>query len=915
MTLLLSDDALRARGNVANSTLASLADGLTRELELVMTRELYVPNEKAVLSREGGRCPRDGTTLEFDPFSPHRHRCGSCGEIYTGVAHDRFWIFWYQLWLAERALHGALLGRLRCNESAASFAASVLDRYADRYLLYPNRDNVLGPTRPFFSTYLESIWLLNLSIAADLLEVPQGQFDNVLGRVRDRIIEPSSKLIASYDEGASNRQVWNDAALFAANRLLGRNDRAAEALLGKSGIVFHLQNGLLADGTWYEGENYHLFAHRGLWYGITMAEAAGVAVPSELLARFGEGFATPFLTMLPDLTLPSRRDSQYAISVRQPRFAELCELGIAREKGQGDARLRGVLYRLYGDDGTRGGGSGRARSTADVERNLPATGLTRGDLGWRSLLFARPDLPVLAPEPLGTVLLDAQGLAVFRRADERVYIALDYGASGGGHGHPDRLNVLLSDATTRWLDDMGTGSYVDASLHWYRSTLAHNAPRFNGSDQQRVDGELLAFDEHRDAGWVSAEVIGLAPGVAAQRTLVAMSDYVLDELVWQSDAPVALDLPMHVDPVAFEISPPTGTEPNDARGDLRDSLGVIRVLSYQPIPPLNQLHIRARHGDRTLVGIVRASAPGTLFHVTAPGAPSHPPHPFLILHIPACGKPGWIHSLWSWTANIENVSSDDNGTTTTVDLPDGSMDRHARTKNGWRVECIRHDSRTLIELRGLRRPRSPRVRPTSSVRARATELRVGRRITFELGREQYRQAEETWDEAGKPTATVNLVLTLQNDLELEIDVRKLDALTFVGRDAVNAYDNESPDINGDGVQLYFANAAGASAWILVPEAEAEEQGKVRTRVIDGWETSRHIEASWRRTRDGYQLRARIVVAPGVPEFALGVVINEKPPGRERRRGQLVLAGAPGEFVYLRGDREERERLPRFHLRN
>jgi hypothetical protein len=46
---------------------------------------------------------------------------------------------------------------------------------------------------------------------------------------------------------------------------------------------------------------------------------------------------------------------------------------------------------------------------------------------------------------------------------------------------------------------------------------------------------------------------------------------------------------------------------------------------------------------------------------------------------------------------------------------------------------------------------------------------------------------------------------------------------------------------------------------------------------------------------------------------LGVVVNEKPAGRERRRGQLVLGGARGEFVYLRGDREDLDRLPRFAI--
>jgi hypothetical protein len=48
---------------------------------------------------------------------------------------------------------------------------------------------------------------------------------------------------------------------------------------------------------------------------------------------------------------------------------------------------------------------------------------------------------------------------------------------------------------------------------------------------------------------------------------------------------------------------------------------------------------------------------------------------------------------------------------------------------------------------------------------------------------------------------------------------------------------------------------------------------------------------------------------------LDLIVNEKPPGRERRRGQLLLSGASGEFVYLRGDRHEVARLLRFSLKN
>ena len=922
MTLLVGEQVLRARSIVASAALAPLADGLTAELAPVLERELYVPREKALLSREGGRCPRDGATLAFDPFSPHRHRCPTCGAIYSGVLHDRFWVFWYQLWLAERAVHGALLANLRRDEPAGAFAAKVLERYSDEYLLYPNRDNVLGPTRPFFSTYLESIWLLNLCIATDLLERWRPEFAEVGARARERIIEPSAAIIASYDEGASNRQVWNDAALVAANRLLGRDDLVERALFGPSGVVQHLGHGLLKDGTWYEGENYHLFAHRGLWYGVTMAEAAGLTLPSDLLARFQEGFATPFLTALPDMTLPSRRDSQYAISLRQPRFAELCELGLARQTGDGDSRLRGVLRHLYEDPFSRGD-TGRAQSTADVERNLPGTHLSRGDLGWRSLLFARPTLPALDAQPLGTVLLAAQGLAVFRRADDRVYVALDYGASGGGHGHPDRLNVLLSDGATRWLDDMGTGSYVDPSLHWYRSTLAHNAPMFNTSEQRRVDGELLAFEEHGDAGWVSARALDLFPGVAAMRTLVVMPDYMLDELAWEANSSVVMDLPIHVDPAAVTIRrfvPDDYVQAFEPDAAFEGALGVLDDVSARSLGARTAARISARDRERVLDGFVMSSCSAVLFRMTGPGAPGHGRHPFLILRVATAGEPAWVRTVWSWTGDVESMWLDPKGAATTVERRDGSHDRHShrwtdtRHWSGYRVERIAGDARRIIDLAGLApsdsASASRRRDPPPQIQGR---LLVGSALEFELAGDQYRRSEESWDEAGRPTAQIE-IRREPNELAIDVTVHKAGDLTFVPSQAVNPYDNESPDINGDGVQLYLSNDRGASAWVLVPETAPAEKGMVRIRKVDQWESPRELRATWRHLDDGYAIRVHLPFdLPASMELSLGVVVNEKPVGRERRRGQLVLGGQPGEFVYLRGDREDRDRLPRFAI--
>jgi hypothetical protein len=73
------------------------------------------------------------------------------------------------------------------------------------------------------------------------------------------------------------------------------------------------------------------------------------------------------------------------------------------------------------------------------------------------VLFASPALPHLAPSRPRSALLAEQGYAVLRRDDGALYAALDYGHSGAGHGHPDRLNFVLVRGIDRWLDDVGTG--------------------------------------------------------------------------------------------------------------------------------------------------------------------------------------------------------------------------------------------------------------------------------------------------------------------------------------------------------------------------------------------------------------------------------------------------------------------------
>lgn len=900
MALLLDPALWPARRAAAAGPLAPLAESLASELEPLLASDIYIPRDKAVLSREGGRCAVDGSLLEFDPLKPHEHRCAACGRVYRGELHDRFWLYWYQLWLAERAVHAGLLYQLRGDARHAALARTILSGYAERYLEYPNRDNVLGPTRVFFSTYIESIWLLQLCVALDMLE---SAGDETLGsELRDRVIEPSAALIAIYNEGISNRQAWNNAALMAAGVVLGQRAAVERAVTGTGGLLSHLERALLPDGTWYEGENYHLFAHRGLWYSVEIAERMGIELPTELVARFQEGFATPFLTALPDYTLVSRRDSQYAISLRQVRFAELCELGLARA---GDDRLLAMAHTLYAP-GIARGDTGRARSTADVERNLPATGLTRADLGWRSLLHALPTLPSAPRVGVGSVVLGGQGIAVLRRESGRVYVGLDYGHSGGGHGHPDRLNLLLADGTTRWLDDMGTGSYVDRSLFWYRSTLAHNAPLFDGRSQERVHGRLLAHDERGGAGWVDATVDDIAPGVQARRTVVVMPDYLIDELSWSAEHDAVVDVPFHVD---GELRGPTqwhdgalggGQTPEDGYEFLRDA-------QRSTVTGGRTVCIASAARERKLDAWFQSSGDVEWWRATAPGPPGTGDRRFHVARLH--GQRGTMRSVWSWSGAVASASF----TTEAVEvaLTDATRHVHARRADGWHVELLAGPARSSIDLGGSRHDAPAVAEPiglygdatTAASPPRAEALSLPR--TFTLGAAHYRRSEASWREAGSPTAMVHVAWS-NGAVRIVAEVSKQDAPMFASPDAVNRYDNEQPDINGDGLQIYLRTSAGDGAWVLVPNTNDDS---VRVRPIPGWSELAAPIASWRRTRDGYAVEVTISVG-SIPPSSIGldVLINETSVGRERRRGQLVLSGAEGEFVYLAGDRHDPARL-------
>ena len=370
-------------------------------------------------------------------------------------------------------------------------------------------------------------------------------------------------------------------------------------------------------------------------------------LPAALDERFHRGFLALFVGVLPDETLPARRDAQYAVSIRQWRIAEYCELGQAH---RADPVLAALLSRLYAPvaDVSAFPRAGRRFSTADAERHDAPGPLSRADLSWRALLMAdehavaasvvasvqgvsdsagalrgTSDVPALP-----SACLPSQGLTVIRRDGGQVYVALEGGETGGGHGHPDRLALTLQTNAERWLDDPGTGSYVERTLHWYRSTLAHHAPLVNGRSQQRKPATLLAFEDRGGAGWIRKRVHDIAPGVVATRTVVVCDGHLVDVLEWEAPESVEIILPVAG---ATTVPSVSAWEPavRQGAGGLEDGFDFLRRVEQARIDVTAGLPVElVPHVERGLdaIGAVTqagyaASAPMCLLRADAPSPP------------------------------------------------------------------------------------------------------------------------------------------------------------------------------------------------------------------------------------------------------------------------------------------------------
>ena len=881
----------RRRGLVVEGDLARLRDRLIERAAPLLERVPPIPKVKALLSADGGVCEKCAAQLEFDPWSPDRHRCPACGSVWSGERHHAHWARAQHLWLAERAAHLATLAVFTSDERYLSRARELLAAYFELYLALPNSDNVLGPSHLFFSTYLESIWILNYLSAAHLLREAALLEESEIEAI-NAIADEAAQLIGDFDEGMSNRQTWNSAALTAIATWFADEELAQTSVGGPTGLLGHLTDGFGDDGMWAEGENYHLFAIRGLMVGLGWAKLAGLDLLNDerLVTLLGRALMAPAATALPDFTFPARKDSRYGVSLAHPAYLECWEAGLARLGDLAPAVLPAWLHALY-------------RVPASVAQTYDAylhdagetarSSTGRADLSWWMLLEMMPELPP-PDEPFreGSALLRQQGVAVRREHDR--YIAVECGSFGGGHGHPDRLHLTVYADGVYWLADPGTGSYLTPDLFWYRSTLAHNAPRLDEASQPAEPARCVAFDGQKDWGWIVATFESL------KRTVVEGPDWLLDVVELSGSEPHRLEVPWHLDGDVV-VKTPGSWAPTTLAGELVSSPEV-----FAPAGNLDPVIVATRGDRRIALHLVG----GTVIRAEGPGRPGQPRRPFHVVR--AEGPALRLVALLDFTGEVRqvNVSGDrievatGAGSTTvrlaaaaaTITGPAGHASLGGSVPAPAARKHFLSDRPIRAEGQGIRIDAPPALDGTLAGFDTGSPLEM-------VDEGHYLRSEEPYPGPDLFAATA-FVNWDSEHVYLAVEVTKPDFVARPREAAPLRFDNDPDDIHSDGIQIYYqvGDAGEVHGYLVRPTTE----GGLLARPIPG-SPERLVELAGASARSdhGYAITVALpcreldqVGRDTILSFDL--CVNEMRADRVRRAGQLCWGGGGG-WVYLRGD--------------
>jgi hypothetical protein len=224
----------------------------------------------------------------------------------------------------------------------------------------------------------------------------------------------------------------------------------------------------------------------------------------------------------------------------------------------------------------------------------------------------------------GCSLFPSSGVAVLRQTDgdltakpDATAVSLSFGPHGGGHGHPDKLNIVLYAQGRQWIPDFGSMPYESHwKSQWTAHTVSHNTvvldevsqrPAGNRDSQWPTDnashkvlGTLERFDP--DQKLAGAACTSAYEGMTLRRAVRLCDHCVIDDFSVRptalKSAPPArqIDYVLHIDGAFEQCSMPMTRR----SGPLGKKCGYQHVRQVQAVSTGDPLTFTFSAGDSRL---------------------------------------------------------------------------------------------------------------------------------------------------------------------------------------------------------------------------------------------------------------------------------------------------------------------------
>jgi hypothetical protein len=447
-------------------------------------------------------CKKDGVRLRT--VSPTEHRCPLCGEVYRGDPYDAVVLYGEHSRYSRAVRDLGLAFRFTGRGEFAAQAAEILTAYAGRYATYPrhniNGEDRVGGGRVMAQTLDESVWLIPVAwgyaLVRETIAEPRRK------QIEQNLLVAAADVIREHRMGIHNIQCWKNSAVALAGMMAGRDDLVKEAIEDpERGYRAQMAKGVTDEGLWWEGSlGYHRYTMDALWPMVEAARRNGIDIPTE---RYRLMYDAPLALALPNADAPGFNDSAGS---NVATYGALYEIAFARWKRP-----------EYG------------RVLARTPRN-----------SLQALLYGEENVPSGPLIPTESALLKSAGYGVLRSSG--ITAAMRFGMHGGGHGHPDKLNIVTYGASALLGLDPGSINYgVPLHREWYRTTIAHNTVTVNEAPQANVDGALES--------WTPESIVANAgaayPGVTLRRSLALRNSTLEDRFECSSDTEQTYDWAFH----------------------------------------------------------------------------------------------------------------------------------------------------------------------------------------------------------------------------------------------------------------------------------------------------------------------------------------------------------------------------------